>query len=85
MSEKDVTTSGALDVPGVHDDGPLGVPSDATETFYIDPAKERAALRKFEFWLVPVAFSFLVLSSLDRNNVSERERTDPVAPPFLTA
>ncbi|KAL4899314.1 major facilitator superfamily domain-containing protein [Aspergillus multicolor] len=30
---------------------------------------ERAALRKFDKWLVPVAFIFLVLSSLDRNNI----------------
>ena len=37
---------------------------------YVDPEKEKAALRKFDKWLVPVAFIFLVLSSLDRNNVS---------------
>ena len=37
---------------------------------YIDPLREKAALRKFDKWLVPVAFSFLVLSSLDRNTVS---------------
>lgn len=37
---------------------------------YIDPEKEKAALRKFDKWLIPVAFIFLVLSSLDRNNVS---------------
>lgn len=37
---------------------------------YIDPEKEKAALKKFDKWLLPVAFVFLVLSSLDRNNVS---------------
>jgi hypothetical protein len=37
---------------------------------YIDPEKEKAALKKFDKWLVPVAFLFMVLSSLDRNNVS---------------
>jgi hypothetical protein len=37
---------------------------------YIDPEKEKAALKKFDKYLVPVAFVFMVLSSLDRNNVS---------------
>ena len=48
-------------------------PSPAID-IYIDPEKEKAALRKFDKWLVPVAFIFLVLSSLDRNNVSEAFR-----------
>ncbi len=39
---------------------------------HIDPAIETSALRKFDKWLLPVAFTFLVLSSLDRTNVSER-------------
>jgi len=37
---------------------------------YIDPQREKAALKKFDQWLVPVSFAFMVLSSLDRNNVS---------------
>lgn len=37
---------------------------------YVDPEKEKAALRKFDKWLVPTAFVFMVLSSMDRNNVS---------------
>lgn len=41
------------------------------DNIYIDPEKEKAALKKFDKWLVPVAFIFLVLSSLDRNNVSQ--------------
>lgn len=37
----------------------------------IDPAKEAAARRKFDIYVLPVSVIFLVLSSLDRNNVSE--------------
>ncbi|EXJ59327.1 uncharacterized protein A1O5_12208 [Cladophialophora psammophila CBS 110553] len=35
----------------------------------IDPVKEAAARRKFDMYVVPVSFIFLVLSSLDRNNL----------------
>ena len=38
---------------------------------YIDPEKEAAALRKFDRYVVPVSVIYLVLSTLDRNNVSE--------------
>lgn len=38
---------------------------------YIDPAKEAACRRKFDKYVVPVSVIFLVLSTLDRNNVSE--------------
>lgn len=48
------------------------VPSTELGIIYIDPEKEKAALRKFDKWLVPLAFIFLVLSSLDRNNVGLR-------------
>lgn len=52
---------------------PLTVVQDASSeegmAIYISPEREAAALRKFDRWLVPVAFAFLVLSSLDRNNV----------------
>ena len=44
--------------------------SDNVADIYIDPELEKAALRKFDKWLLPVAFTFLVLSSLDRSNVS---------------
>lgn len=37
---------------------------------YIDPEKERAALRKFDIYVFPVSVIFIVLASLDRNNVS---------------
>ncbi|KAH8886035.1 MFS general substrate transporter [Thozetella sp. PMI_491] len=43
--------------------------SSSPADIYIDPEKEKAAMKKFDKWLVPVAFVFLVLSSLDRNNV----------------
>ena len=45
-------------------------PSETAVDIYIDPEIEKAALRKFDKWLLPVAFTFLVLSSLDRSNVS---------------
>lgn len=38
---------------------------------YIDPEKEAAVRRKFDKYVVPVSVIFLVLSTLDRNNVSE--------------
>lgn len=43
--------------------------SPSADIIYVDPEKEKAALDKFDKWLVPVAFIFMVLSSLDRNNV----------------
>lgn len=43
-------------------------------TIYIDPAKEAAARRKFDIYVVPVSVIFLVLSTLDRNNVSLWQR-----------
>lgn len=39
---------------------------------YIDPIKEAACRKKFDKYVVPVSVIFLVLSTLDRNNVSER-------------
>ncbi|KAF7186673.1 putative transporter [Pseudocercospora fuligena] len=40
-----------------------------SEDIYIDPAKEAAAFRKFDIYVLPVSVVFLVLSSLDRNNL----------------
>lgn len=48
---------------GDHDEG-------SVETIYIDPAREAAARRKFDIYVVPVSVIYLVLSTLDRNNVS---------------
>lgn len=39
-------------------------------TIYIDPAREAAVRRKFDIYVVPVSVIYLVLSTLDRNNVS---------------
>jgi hypothetical protein len=38
-------------------------------TIYIDPAREAAVRRKFDIYVVPVSVIYLVLSTLDRNNV----------------
>lgn len=45
-------------------------PEVAGTIIYIDPEKEAAVLRKFDKFLLPVSVVFLVLSTLDRNNVS---------------
>jgi hypothetical protein len=37
---------------------------------FVDPVKEKAALRKFDKIFLPQAFVFLVLNYLDRSNVS---------------
>ncbi|KAK5204368.1 hypothetical protein LTR41_009839 [Exophiala xenobiotica] len=36
---------------------------------YVDPVKEAAVRRKFDIYVVPVSVIFLVLSTLDRNNL----------------
>jgi hypothetical protein len=41
-----------------------------SEEIYIDPAKEAACRANFDKYVVPVSVIFLVLSTLDRNNVS---------------
>lgn len=45
--------------------------SGESTVIYIEPEKEAAALRKFDKTVLPVSVIFLVLSTLDRNNVSE--------------
>ena len=42
----------------------------ASSVIYIEPEKEAAVRRKFDKYLVPVSLIFIVLSALDRNNVS---------------
>lgn len=44
--------------------------SEAGPLIYIDPVKEAACRKKFDRYVVPVSAIFLVLSTLDRNNVS---------------
>ncbi|KAI4865673.1 major facilitator superfamily domain-containing protein [Hypoxylon rubiginosum] len=66
---KDTKSIAAVKVADHPDDSGIDSPSELVVDIYIDPEKEKAALRKFDKWLVPVAFCFLVLSSLDRNNL----------------
>lgn len=40
-----------------------------SEIIYIDPAKERAVLKKFDKYLLPQAFLFILLNFLDRSNI----------------
>jgi len=40
-----------------------------SQVIYIDPEKEKAAFRKFDKYVVPASFIFMVLCALDRNNV----------------
>lgn len=44
--------------------------TDAGSSIYVDPEKEASARRKFDKYLVPVCLIFIILSALDRNNVS---------------
>lgn len=44
---------------------------EATIVIHVEPAKLKAALRKFDIFFVPVTLIFQVLSALDNNNVSE--------------
>lgn len=39
------------------------------ETIYIDPEQEKAVLRKFDKFLLPQAFVFILLNYLDRSNL----------------
>lgn len=43
--------------------------SDASSSIYIDPAKERAARRKFDIYLLPAAFTLILLNYIDRSNL----------------
>lgn len=51
------------------------IPSDnvsetGSSVIYIEPEREAAAIEKFDTYLVPVSLLFIILSALDRNNVS---------------
>lgn len=48
---------------------PGAIETSATETIYIDPEKEKAVLRKFDKWVLPQAFVFILLNYLDRSNL----------------
>jgi hypothetical protein len=70
--KKDFAMTAEANVPtgSSEADVPVGSADVQSTVIYIDPEKEKAALKKFDKWLVPVAFIFMVLSSLVRNNVS---------------
>ena len=51
-----------------------GIETQSTEagsSIYVDPEKEASARKKFDKYLVPVSLIFIILSALDRNNVSD--------------
>jgi MFS family permease len=43
--------------------------AETAETIYIDPEKEKAVLRKFDKYVLPQAFVFILLNYLDRSNL----------------
>lgn len=66
---KDVTTVTAEpNDTATSDDGAAATFND----IYVDPELEKRCLKTFDRWLLPVAFAFLVLNSLDRNDVLQR-------------
>lgn len=42
-----------------------------TTILQLDPSREAAVRRKFDIYVVPVSVIYLVMSTLDRNNVSK--------------
>lgn len=50
----------------------------ASETIYIDPEKEKAVLQKFDKFLLPQAFLFILLNYLDRSNLGMLEISDTI-------
>ncbi|CAK7266666.1 hypothetical protein SEPCBS57363_002205 [Sporothrix epigloea] len=43
--------------------------TEVLDTIYIDPAKEKAVIRKFDKYVLPQAFLILLLNYLDRSNI----------------
>jgi hypothetical protein len=41
----------------------------SSEAIYVDSEKEKAVFRKFDKYVIPASFTFMVLCALDRNNV----------------
>ncbi|KEY64541.1 hypothetical protein S7711_03607 [Stachybotrys chartarum IBT 7711] len=44
-------------------------PVNTSSSIYIDPAKEKAVLRKFDIYLLPAAFCLILLNYIDRSNL----------------
>lgn len=42
----------------------------STHVIYVDPEKEKSAFKKFDRYVVPASFVFMLLCALDRNNAS---------------
>ena len=59
----------AVDVAYPVDDEAIEVGS-SSPVIYIDPEKEKVAFKKFDKYVVPASFIFMLLCALDRNNVS---------------
>jgi hypothetical protein len=77
--EKDLTSVSKS--PSFDDKTPVKVHDEETsvgsmETIDIDPKRLAAAFRKFDLFVLPVSVIFLVLSSLDRNNVCQNTRSN---------
>lgn len=49
-----------------------------SEAIYIDPEKEKAVLRKFDKFLLPQAFLFILLNYLDRSNLGRYKNSDVI-------
>lgn len=54
-----------LDAYDIHEVGSV------SSVIEIDPIKERAAMKKFDMFVLPVSVIFMILAALDRNNVSQ--------------
>jgi hypothetical protein len=52
-----------------HESSDIAIEGLAQETIYIDPEKEKAVLRKFDKYVLPQAFVFILLNYLDRSNL----------------
>jgi MFS family permease len=68
-----------LKTPAYHNASEEAIAGES-ELIYIDPVKEAACRKKFDKYVVPVSVIFLVLSTLDRNNVSEEVSTPLISP-----
>jgi hypothetical protein len=62
----------------------IDVSEGSSTAIYIDPSKEAAAMRKFDMTVLPVSVIFLILSSLDRNNVIQSPRNPSFQALLLT-
>src|SRR4051812_14395980 len=57
------------DLDGLSRSGSSPIAGETTETIYIDPEAERAVIKKFDKYVLPQAFLFVLLNFLDRSNL----------------